>query len=268
VTDDVDGRIDTSVAHAARRYDYWLGGKDNFAVDRESGDRIAALYPWTPMWARENRAFLARAVEHLAGEAGIRQFLDIGTGLPTADNTHEVAQRVAPEARVLYVDNDPLVMVHARALLDGSSAGRTEYLEADFLRPEEILAAPELSRVLDLAEPVALMLVALVHLIPDTQNPLAHARTLLDALPSGSYLVISHGTADFMTADALADVPEFQRMATFQMRSRAEIMPFFAGTELVEPGLVCITDWRSSLPPEQRPDPSHVGCYGAVGRKP
>lgn len=260
-------QIDTSVVHAARRYDYWLGGKDNFAVDRESGDQIAALFPWTPVWARENRAFLARAVEYLAGEAGIRQFLDIGTGLPTANNTHEVAQRVAPNSRVVYVDNDPLVMVHARALLSGSAQGRTEYLEADFLRPDDILSAPVVSDVLDLGEPVALMLVALAHLIPDAQNPLAAARTLLAALPAGSYLVMSHGTADFMTPDALADVPEFQRMATFQLRSSAEILPFFEGTELVDPGLVCLTDWRSPLPPHERLSPAHVGCYGAVGRK-
>jgi hypothetical protein len=158
-------------------------------------------------------------------------------------------------------------MVHARALLAGSSQGRTEYLEADFLRPEEILGSPVVADVLDLTEPVALMMVALVHLIPDARNPLAAARTLLDALPPGSYLVMSHGTADFMTADALADVPEFQRMATFQLRSRAELEPFFAGTELVEPGLVCLTDWRSPLPPGERADPAHVGCYGAVGRK-
>ncbi|MFG1921995.1 SAM-dependent methyltransferase [Cryptosporangium sp. NPDC048952] len=260
-----DGGIDTSVVHAARRYNYWLGGRDNFAVDRESGDQIAALYPWTPMWARENRAFLVRAVEYLAGEVGIRQFLDIGTGLPTANNVHEVAQRVAPESRVLYVDNDPLVMAHARALL--SAQGRTEYLEADFLAPDDILHSPTLTKVLNLDEPVALMLVALVHLIPDAQNPLAAVRTLLDALPSGSYLVMSHGTADFMTADALADVPEFQRLATFQMRSSAELLPFFDGTHVVDPGLVCITDWRSPLPESERPDPAHVGCYGAVGRK-
>ncbi|WP_035853762.1 SAM-dependent methyltransferase [Cryptosporangium arvum] len=259
-------RIDTTVVHAARRYDYWLGGRDNFAVDRESGDQIAALYPWTPMWARENRAFLGRAVEYLAGEAGIRQFLDVGTGLPTANNVHEVAQRVAPDARVLYVDNDPLVMAHARALLGGSPE-HTAFLEADFLRPDDILAAVSAGRVLDLDQPVALMLVALVHLIPDAQHPLAAARTLLDALPSGSYLVMSHGTADFMSADALADVPEFQRLATFQMRSGAELRPFFDGTELVDPGLVCITDWRSPLPAAERPDPAHVGCYGAVGRK-
>jgi hypothetical protein len=260
-------RIDTTVAHAARRYNYWLGGKDNFAVDRASGDQIAELYPWTPVWARENRAFLVRAAEYLAGEAGIRQFLDIGTGLPTANNTHEVAQRVAPESRVVYVDNDPLVMTHARALLSGSVAGRTDYIEADFLRPAQILESPQLQSVLDLNEPVALMLIALVHLIPDGDNPLAHARELLAALPSGSYLAISHGTADFMTADALADVPEFQQLATFQMRSHDELMPYFEGTELVDPGLVCITDWRATIPPEQRPRASEVGCYGAVARK-
>src|SRR5690242_4503822 len=176
--------VDETRVHSARRYNYWLGGKDNFAVDRESGDQIAAVFPTIRVTARENRGFLRRAVTHLAAEAGVRQFLDIGTGLPTADNTHEVAQRVAPSSRVVYVDNDPMVLVHARALLTSTPEGRTHYLEADLRTPGKILADPEVLDVLDLDQPVALMLVAVLHFVRDDAEAREIVRTLVDALPS------------------------------------------------------------------------------------
>src|SRR5690242_16640062 len=178
-------RLDTSVPHPARRYNYWLGGKDNFAADRESGDAVVKLFPSIRTAAIENRAFLRRAVTLLAGELGIRQFLDIGTGLPTADNTHEVAQRVAPDSRVVYVDNDPLVMVHARALLTAApGAGPTDYVEADVRSPEHILR--EAAKLLDFDRPVALMLVAVLHFLADEEDPHGIVRRLLGALPPGS----------------------------------------------------------------------------------
>ncbi|GAA2553953.1 hypothetical protein GCM10010435_25450 [Winogradskya consettensis] len=177
--------IDTSTAHPARRYNYWLGGKDNFAADRASGDAIAAAFPTTRMAVIENRQFLSRAVTHLTRDAGIRQFLDIGTGLPSADNTHEVAQAIAPDARIVYVDNDPLVLTHARALLTGTPAGATAYLHADLREPERILADPQLAEVLDLTQPVALMLVAVLHFVAESDDPYAKVAHLLDALPTG-----------------------------------------------------------------------------------
>ena len=178
-------RIDTTVPHPARRYNYWLGGKDNFQADRESGDAMAAAFPTIRTSALENRRFLQRAVGYLAREAGIRQFLDIGTGIPTANNTHEVAQAVAPESRVVYVDNDPIVLAHARALLTSSPEGATAYIDADLRDPEKILAHPELQRTIDLSQPVGLMLVAVLHFVPDGDDPYALVRRLLDALPAG-----------------------------------------------------------------------------------
>ncbi len=191
-------RIDTSVAHPARRYNYWLGGKDNFAADRASGDAIAAAWPSAPIAARENRRFLGRATRFLAGEAGIRQFLDIGTGLPTAGNTHEVAQVVAPSSRVVYVDNDPMVMVHARALLTSAPEGATDYLDANVRDPKAILA--EAARTLDFTQPVAVMLLGIINFVPDDDEAAAVVRTLVDAVPSGSYLVMSHPTREVNAA--------------------------------------------------------------------
>src|SRR5690242_9968851 len=193
--------IDTTVAQPARRYNYWLGGKDNFAVDRESGDIIAKTFPTIRLAAIENRRFLQRATRFLAAEAGIRQFLDIGTGLPTADNTHEVAQRVTPDARIVYVDNDPLVMVHARALLNSSPEGRTAYIQDDLNRPGDILSNPTLRETLDLDQPVGLMLIAVLHFIHRDGAARPIVRELLDALPSGSYLVATHATSDFGTPE-------------------------------------------------------------------
>ena len=262
-------RIDSSQVHSARRYNYWLGGKDNFAVDRESADLIAAAFPTVRTMARENRGFLRRAATFLAAEAGIRQFLDIGTGLPTADNTHDVTQAVAPESRVVYVDHDPMVLVHARALLTSTPEGRTEYLEADLRDPAAILADPLLRDTLDLTRPVGLMLIAVLHFIAGTAEAAGVVRTLMAALPAGSYLVASNATTDFSDAEATA---RYQAMiANGQVdahpRSAAELGEIFAGLEVLEPGFVAVSDWRAEGEPQPRPDPGEVAVYGAVARK-
>ena len=253
--------IDTSVAHPARRYDYWLGGKDNFAADRESGEAVLKVFPGARVWARENRAFLRRAVTFLAREAGIRQFLDIGTGIPTANNTHEVAQSVAPRTRVVYVDNDPIVLVHARALLTSTPEGRTAYVDADFRDPERILSDPETREVLDFSRPTALMLLAVLHFFADDDGPYEIVARLVDELAPGSFLAMSHGTGDFMS--------EHQQGAMTglgHVRSRAGLARFFEGTELVDPGIVSIESWRPETPEALRPTPADINCYGAVGR--
>jgi hypothetical protein len=258
-------KIDASVPHSARRYNYWLGGKDNFAADRASGDAVANLFPSIRTAALENRKFLRRAVTFLAAEQGIRQFLDIGTGLPTADNTHEVAQRVAPQSKVVYVDNDPLVMVHARALLTSApDGGVTDYIEADLRGPEKILNEAE--RTLDFSQPVALMLVAVLHFVADQENPYGLVRQLVEALPSGSYLVVSHVTGEYFTKemlDAFAKSP-----APAYYRDRGQVEEFFAGLDLVPPGVVSTVDWRSQDEPEPRPTAAEATAYCGVGRKP
>ncbi len=189
-------RIDMTRPHPARRYDYWLGGKDNFQADRDAAEAIAAVFPSIRTAARENRAFMQRAVRFLAAEAGIRQFLDIGTGLPTANNVHDVAQGIAPESRIVYVDNDPLVLTHARALLTSSDEGATAYIDADVRNPEKILSDPAVQNTLDLSQPVALLLVAILHFIEDDDDPYGIVKRLFSALPAGSYLVLSHATFD------------------------------------------------------------------------
>jgi len=260
--------INTGTAHPARVYDYWLGGKDNFAADRELGDAIIAALPSTRLGARANRAFLGRAVRYLAGEAGVRQFLDIGTGIPTAGNTHEVAQAVAPTSRVVYVDNDPIVLAHARALMTSDPAGATEFIQADLRDPDKILADPALKRTLDLGQPVALMLIAILHFLTDEENPQGIVSTLVDALPSGSYLTLSHLTADFIDPEqaASASAAGQQSGVTYVPRTRAEVAAFFTGLELVDPGVVPVLAWR---PDDGAPDdPRAVSGYGAMGRKP
>ncbi|MGW0243062.1 SAM-dependent methyltransferase [Micromonospora chalcea] len=265
-------RIDTTVAHPARRYNYWLGGKDNFQADRDSGDAMAARFPTIRISALENRRFLRRAVRHLAGEAGIRQFLDIGTGIPTADNTHEVAQAIDPRARVVYVDNDPIVLAHARALLTSSADGVTAYLDADLRDPERILAHPDLRRTLDLSQPVALMLLAVLHFVPDGEDPYALVDTLLDALPAGSCLAASHATHDYLPAEVAAEAKAAARgggpHGVINLRSREEVVRFFDGLELVEPGICSVAEWRADGEPEPRPSVVDVSMYGGVARKP
>jgi hypothetical protein len=261
--------FDTTVAHPARRYDYWLGGKDNFAADRESGDAIAGAFPSIRVAVRENRAFLKRAIEYLVREVGIRQFLDIGTGLPTADNTHEVAQRIAPASRIVYVDNDPIVLVHARALLNSSREGMTAYIDADLRDTRRILMDPELHMTLDLNQPIALVMLAILHFIDDTEDPYAIVRQLVDAMPSGSYLVLSHATYDPMPRAivtrlkaAIANTGE-----KGGPREREAFARFFAGLELVEPGIVPIGDWRPE-PGTSPPDPADGAMYAGVARIP
>jgi hypothetical protein len=262
--------IDTSVPHPARRYNYWLGGKDHFAADRASGDEMAAVFPTIRETAVENRRFLQRATRFLTAECGIRQFLDIGTGLPTADNTHEVAQRIAPESRVVYVDNDPMVMVHARALLTSTREGRTAYLEDDLRQPKSILASAELHETLDLNQPVGLMLVAVLHFIQGEGAAQPIVRTLLDALAPGSYLVATNATYDLPpphVVDRWKRLVEAGKVDIWS-RPREEFAALFDGLELVEPGVVPVSEWRAHDEPGPRPDPADIAMFAAVGRKP
>ncbi|MEV4826553.1 SAM-dependent methyltransferase [Micromonospora sp. NPDC049274] len=265
-------RIDTSVAHPARRYNYWLGGKDNFQADRESGDAIAASFPTIRTAALENRRFLRRAVGFLARETGIRQFLDIGTGIPTADNTHEVAQGVAPESRVVYVDNDPIVLAHARALLSSTPEGVTAYIDADLRDPERILRHPELRRTIDLSQPVGLMLVAVLHFVPDDDDPYALVRRLLDALPAGSYLAASHATHEYLPPAIAEEARAAARgggpHGLINLRTRAEFTRFFSGLDVVEPGITSVAEWRAESEPQPRPSVVEVSMYGGVARLP
>jgi O-methyltransferase involved in polyketide biosynthesis len=260
-------QIDTSVAHAARVYDYWLGGKDNFAADRALGDAMVQAIPTLPSMARANREFLGRAVRYLAAEAGVRQFLDIGPGIPTAGNTHEVAQAVAPETRVLYVDHDPLVLAHARALMTSTPGGQTEFIMADLREPQAILNDPALSKTLDFSQPVALMLVAILMYFRDDENPQGMVSTLIDALPSGSYVAVTHPTADFDPAafEAASAAAEHAGI-TLVSRSKDDIEKFFTGLEIVEPGVVPVLAWH---PDDGPPDDPQAAYYWAgVARKP
>lgn len=264
-------QIDTAVAHEARVYDYWLGGKDNYSADRALGDAIAGHIPTIKLMARANRAFLTRAVRYLVADAGITQFLDIGTGIPTASNTHEVAQRLDPAARIVYVDKDPIVLAHARALMTSDPAGSTRFIHADLHDPGSILDHPALAETLDLAQPVAIMLVAIMMYFRDTDHPREIITTLLDAVPSGSHLVISHPTADF-DADAMAAVTASAEASgiTFQPRNHADTTALFGGTQLVEPGLVPVAAWRPDLTDEPTlVHDAHSAWYWAgIGRKP
>jgi phage gp37-like protein len=259
-------RFDTTVAHPARVYDFWLGGKDNFEADRLAARQVVEAQPGILYGVRANREFLRRAVRQLAGERGIRQFLDIGTGIPTRDNTHEVAQSVAAQSRIVYADNDPLVLAHARALLASDPAGATAYIDADLRDPDRILA--EAALTLDFSQPVAIMLLLILHLIPDESDPYGIVARLLDGVPSGSYLVISHPAKDIQAAAAARAVKRFNQLVSTPQtrRTRAEVARFFDGLELLEPGIVQIHQWR--------PDPNTiapagaVSSHGGVARKP
>jgi hypothetical protein len=256
--------IDTSVPHIARVYDYWLGGKDNFAPDRAAAEAAMREDPNVVEGVRGNRAFLARAVRYLAGQAGVRQFLDIGTGIPAADNTHEVAQDVAPECRVVYVDNDPIVLSHARALLTGERAGAPAYLDQDQRNVGEIIHAA--AGTLDFTKPVAVMLIGILHCIPDEDDPAGIVDQLMYAMPPGSYLAISHPAADIET-EAMAQMAErlnklMAEKVTF--RTRPQVARFFDGLELVEPGMVRVQDWRPTSEIEAK---SPAALWGGVGRK-
>ena len=266
---DQNAAIDTTVAHPARRYNYWLGGKDNFAADRASGDELERMFPKVRLGALANRAQLQRATRFLAAEAGIRQFLDIGTGLPTADNTHEVAQAVASDSRIVYVDNDPLVTSHARALLTSTPDGRTAYLEADLNDPDRILADPVLRETLDLSRPVGLMLIAVLHFVHGHGTARPIVRHLLDALPAGSYLVATHATQDFGTPEQQALYQQILEEGKTDVwtRPKDEFAALFDGLELVPPGVVPASEWRPE-PGAEIPARSDVNVWTAVGRKP
>ncbi|MEU3457378.1 SAM-dependent methyltransferase [Micromonospora sp. NPDC006766] len=259
--------IDASLPHSARIYDYWLGGKDNFAADRAVAEALAAAIPTIRAMAAENRHFVHRMARHLVVKAGVRQFLDIGTGIPTRPNLHEVAQQIAPETRVVYVDNDPIVLVHARALMISTEQGRSEYLHADLREPEKILQDPALTGTLDLDQPVALSLIAILMLLKDADDPWGKVRVLMDALPSGSYVAITHPTADFdPEAMAAAVSSATQGGMTLVPRSEAEVARFFEGWELIEPGIVPVMAWQ---PDGGGPSDPHAAYYWAgVARKP
>jgi hypothetical protein len=256
--------LDTSVAHPARVYDYWLGGKDNFAADREAAEQVIAANPYVLPGVRANRAFLGRAVRYLAGEAGIRQFLDIGTGLPTADNTHEVAQRAVPECRIVYVDNDPIVLSHARALLTSTPEGATAYVQADLHDTGELLRGA--AGTLDFSRPVAIMLLMILQYVPDSDDPWRIVRTLLDAVPSGSYLVVSDTAADVdakVVAESARRYNERLGSVRQTRRTKDAFARFLDGLDLVEPGVVAPGQWHGPATPGQR-----IPAYAAVGRKP
>jgi hypothetical protein len=261
--------FDAAKPHTARIYDYYLGGKDNFAADRRTAERALQSWPAVRTAVRENRGFLGRAVRFLVAEAGIRQFLDIGTGLPSANNVHEVAQGLVPSCRVVYVDNDPIVLAHARALLTSSPEGKTAYINADLRDPEKILSDPVTAATLDFTQPVGLMLVAVLHFVPDGDGPRQIVDTLLDALPPGSYLAASHATAEH-DPDTLAGAGRAyqERGITGQIRTADEFTELaFRGLDMVEPGLVLVSEWRPRGP-GPRPLPAEVNTYGGVARKP
>jgi O-methyltransferase involved in polyketide biosynthesis len=250
-------------------YDYYIGGKNHFAADRAVADAALSHWPSGRIGLRENRRFLGRAVRYLAGEAGARQFLDIGSGLPTTANVHEIAQAVDPSCRVVYVDNDPMVLAHARALLASAPEGRTACIQADLRSPLDIVSSPVVRSVLDFSQPVALMLIAVLHFLQDEDKPEAVLSTLLDALPPGSYLAASHLTSEH-EPDGLAAGQRLYRKAGIPMQTRdadefASLA--FSGLELVPPGVVLASEWRpdSDAP---RPSPAEVSCYGGVARKP
>ena len=257
--------FDTSVAHVARVYNYWLGGKDYFAADRAAGEQAIKAFPNIVLSARANRAFLARAVRFLAGEAGIRQFLDIGTGIPSANNTHEVAQAVAPQSRIVYVDNDPIVLTHARALLTSDPAGGTDYIDADLREPEQILARA--AQVLDYDRPVAVMLMAILQHLQEEDDPYQVVATLMAAMPPGSYLALSHPAKD-IDAEAMAKMADslnkmMAEKVTF--RDRPAVARFFEGLDLVEPGMVQASKWRPATDAEAA---SPAALWAGVARKP
>ncbi|MEW2130858.1 SAM-dependent methyltransferase [Streptomyces sp. NPDC005435] len=265
VAESLRARINTGQPHTARIWNYWLGGKDNYEVDRAAGDQIRQLHPGIGEYARADRLFLGRAVRHLVQEAGIRQFLDIGTGLPTADNTHEVAQRLAPDARIVYVDNDPLVLAHARALLTSTPEGRTDYLDEDLRNIDAIFE--HAAKTLDFDEPVALILLGVVIFIGDDEDPYGLVRRLTERLPAGSHLVLSHT----ITSPSMPDVDEavafWNEHGTPKLTQRTpeNVTRFFDGLELLEPGVVSCSRWRPE--PGEGDEPEEVAMFGGVARK-
>ena len=257
--------LDTGRPHSARMYDYYLGGKDWFEADRQAAEYVVEHHPSVRTMARANRAFMHRATRSLAREHGVRDFLDLGTGIPTEPNLHRIAQAVEPTARVVYVDNDPLVVEYTDALMRGTDEGRTAYLEAD-VRTADILGHPRVRATLEWDRPVALSLVALLHFVPDGAYDLV--RRLLEPLPSGSFLVLSHSTREFLTEEETRVGEEFYRSkgTDVRLRSRAEIAAFFDGLDLLDPGVVAAHRWRPEAEPAH--DDAEVGLFAGVARKP
>ncbi|WP_030452584.1 SAM-dependent methyltransferase [Herbidospora cretacea] len=264
-------RIDPTIPHPARIYDYLLGGKDHFAADREAGEQLIKLSPGTREGVRAHRAFLSRAVRHLA-EAGISQFLDIGTGIPTQGNTHEIAQAVNPASRVVYVDNDPIVLVHGRALLTGSEEGRTVVIEADLRDPDHILSHPKVTDLLDFAEPVGVIMAGVLHFITDGDKPGELVERYKAAVPPGSHLLVSHITLDFapQVEEHQFTKPYDKGPASMVPRTHAQVTSFFDGWTLVPPGVVEVVTWRPDEDEYQAPIPGggHAWAYGGVAVKP
>lgn len=258
--------ICTDRPQPARMYDYYLGGKDNYEVDQVAAEQVLEIFPDVAKTARANRAFLHRAVRFLANDVCIDQYLDIGTGIPGEGNTHEIAQAAIPEARVVYVDNDPMVLTHARARLRSGKCGAVAYVDADLRDPVAILGDPELARVLDLGRPVALLLMAVLHFIEDSDDPYGVVESLLHALPPGSYLALSHVTGDYAPETWGQIVQTYREKGmSAQVRSRAEVQRFFTGLEMVPPGLELVSRWRPGEAPVEFTDRA-VSCYGAVAR--
>jgi O-methyltransferase involved in polyketide biosynthesis len=264
------GSVDlkTDVPHSARIYDYLLGGKDNFSADREAAARITSVWPNLPISMRANRNFMARVVHYLAAERGIRQFLDVGTGLPTAPNLHDVVQQVAPKSRVVYVDNDPIVLVHARALVSSTPEGKTTYIDADLREPDRILAAPQLAETLDLSQPVAVCLIAIMHYIVDEQEAHRIVDRLLGPMPAGSALALSTATADTNPEEVGRGIAMYNaRGITSKVRTKAEAEDLFTGLRLVEPGVTLVHRWH---PDDESPaiEDASISMWGGVGIKP
>ncbi len=257
--------MNTGIPHPARVYDYFLGGKDNFEADRIAGDAAIKVFPNTAESARAARAFLRRVVHFLAADAGIRQFLDIGTGLPSGENVHEVAQSAAPEAKIVYVDNDPIVLRHAQALLTSTRDGVTSYLDADLRDPEKILR--QAARTLDFSKPIALLLMGILHNVRDQADPHGIVRTLVEAMPGGRYLAISHLTADIYPelTEFAAALNERHLDEPLVLRDHAEVTSFFDGLEIVEPGVVQLSKWRPQSADEAA---AAAALWGGVARKP
>jgi hypothetical protein len=259
--------LNTEIPHSARVYDYILGGKDNYPADRAAAANIVADWPNLPKSMRANRNFMARMTGHLVGEFGIRQFLDIGTGLPTSPNLHEVAQAIAPESRIVYVDNDPIVLVHARALLTSTPEGRTTYLDADFLDPDAILRSGHLGETLDLSLPVALSLIAIVHFIPDDAEVQRIIDHLMEPLAPGSMLALSTCTADSAPEEVAAGVAAYNANGIpLVARTKPEVERFFDGLEILDPGIVLVNHWHPDQAASEVAD-AHVHMYGGIGRK-
>lgn len=258
--------LKTDRPHSARMYDYLVGGKDHFPADRMAAEQALTSFPTLRTAALENRRFLGRAVRYLVQEEGIRQFLDIGSGLPTADNVHQVAQRYDPLSRVVYVDNDPIVLVHGRALLEEND--RTTVVQSDLHTPQQIIDHPDTRQLIDFSQPLAILVVAIFHFVPDDAKVAEIMHTLVNAAPVGSFFVLSHATAEISPETALG-VQEAYRdnEVPLTLRDRAEFQKFFTGLEMVEPGIQVVSDWRPDIPEKDRPSHAEVSWYGGVGKR-